>query len=165
MLPRLPKEIDAFEWADKQANIRGELEINSFDRLSELLFDSGGTVKLDLNFGKQGRLTAVEGHLSATLVLKCQRCLEALEWQIDDDIKLGVVSSTEHINRLPEGYEPLLLAEDGLVLLNTLVEDELLLRLPDIPKHQHECLIPITAGNQLAAVAGEKPKKRTLFPF
>ncbi|MBM4206886.1 MAG: metal-binding protein [Gammaproteobacteria bacterium] len=163
MLPRLPKEIDAFELADRHANIRGELEIGSFDRLSELLFDNAGTVTFDLTFSKQGRLTAVEGHLSATLVLKCQRCLDALEWPIDNDIKLGVVISSEQIRRLPEGYEPLLLAENGLISLMTLVEDELLLCLPDIPKHRYECSVPLTSENRQTAVSGVKTKKETPF--
>ncbi|CAG7857306.1 hypothetical protein MCAMS1_02079 [biofilm metagenome] len=163
MLPRLPKEIDAFEWADRNASIKGELEVSKFDRLSEFLFDDSGKAALEVTFGKKGRLTVIEGHIAATLALKCQRCLEAIHWHIDTNINLGVVGSLEQINKLPEGFEPLLLADDGLLQLKTLIEDELLLYLPDIPKHQYECPIPLIKKDRIGILPEDNTKKVNPF--
>jgi uncharacterized protein len=160
---RLPKEIDANELADRNASIKGQLEISNFDRLSELLFDDVGKIVVDVTFSKKGRLATIEGHISAVLALKCQRCLDAISWQIDDDIKLGIVSTVDQVNRLPEGFEPLILTEDGLIQLKTLVEDELLLCLPDIPKHQHECSIPLVTSDRFGALPDENTKKANPF--
>lgn len=53
---------------------------------------------------------------------------------------LWVWSARRRRPRLPAGYEPLLAADDGISVAE-LVEDELLLALPQIPRHQdlREC--------------------------
>lgn len=145
MSSRLPHEIDAMDLADRNANIQGDLEISCFDRLADVLADNTGTVAVTLTFGKKGRLATIEGHVSAVLAVKCQRCLDTIEWPIDNDIQLGIVSSAEQVKNLPRGVEPLLLPEDGKIQLKALVEDELLLGLPDIPKHQVDCLPPLVS--------------------
>ena len=97
-------------------------------------------------FGKAGKLATVEGHISAVLALKCQRCLEAVEWPVTGDIHLGIVGSLAQADRLPEGYEPLMLEDEGKIPLKNIVEDELLLSLPSIPKHDNDCSAPNMPG-------------------
>ncbi len=160
MSSRLPRELDAMELADRNASIQGDLEIRCFDRLADVLADNTGTVAVALTFGKKGRLATVDGHVSAVLAVKCQRCLDSLEWPIDNDIKLGVVSSVAQANNLPLGFEPLLLADDGKIQVKVLVEDELLLSLPDIPKHQDDCLAPVVR-EQPGSVSDDNATKKT----
>jgi uncharacterized protein len=64
--------------------------------------------------------------------------LEALEWTISSEVKLGIVTTIEQADKLPDFFEPLML-EGETLLLKELVEDELLLALPTFPKHAHEC--------------------------
>jgi uncharacterized protein len=148
MLARLPNFIDPLLLADRNANIEGELPISSLDRIAGLLSDDVGCVSVKLFFGREGKLATIEGHISAVLALKCQRCLEPVEWPISSDIKLGIVSTLERANNLPEGYEPLLLIEEGKSSLTGIVEDELLLILPGIPKHQDDCAAPDVPNNK-----------------
>jgi uncharacterized protein len=148
MLARLPKLIDPLLLADRNASIDGELPVSSFDRITELLANDLGKVKVKLFFVRDGRLATIEGHVSAVLALKCQRCLEAVEWPVSGDIKLAVVNSLEQANKLPDGYEPLLLVEEGAVPLKNIIEDELLLSLPNIPKHQNDCVMPNISNNK-----------------
>lgn len=152
MLARLPNIIDPLLLADRNARIEGELPLSSFDRIAELLSNDAGNVAVRLFFGKEGNLAKVEGHISAVLALKCQRCLESVEWPISSDIKLGVVGSLEQANNLPEGYEPLLLIDEDKIPLKNIVEDELLLSLPSIPKHQDGCLAPNIPNNKPEAI-------------
>ena len=93
MLARLPKLIDPLLLADKNAVIEGQLVVSSFDRMAELLANATDNVAFKLFFSREDKLAKIEGHLSAVLALKCQRCLEALEWPINSDIKLGIVST------------------------------------------------------------------------
>ena len=81
------------------------------------------------------------------LPLKCQRCLEVLEWAVAYDFKLGIVSSFAQADGLPEGFEPLMLPEDGKVSVKDIVEDEILIILPDIPKHAADCVVAPSPGN------------------
>jgi uncharacterized protein len=149
MLARLPKFIDPLLLADRNANIEGELPISSLERLTGLLANDAGNVAVKLFFGREGRLATIDGHISAVLALKCQRCLEPLEWSVNSDIKLGIVNSLERANNLPEDYEPLLLIEEDKIPLVSIVEDELLLILPSIPKHQDGCETPNVPNNKL----------------
>lgn len=148
MLAQLPKFIDPLLLADRNARIEGELALSSFDRMTDLLSNDAGNVLVKLFFGREGKLATIEGHVSTVLGLKCQRCLEPVEWPISSDIKLGIVSSLDQANNLPEGYEPLLLIDEDKIPLKNIVEDELLLNIPGIPKHQNDCATPNNPNNK-----------------
>ncbi len=138
MLDRLPKYIDPLHLADKRSVLKGQIPLSCFDRLAELVLNDTGSVSVDLSFGREGKLAFIEGKIESTLNLVCQNCLQAVTWPIDNAIKLGVVNSIEEAGRLPDDFEPFLLEQDK-VLLKDIVEDELLLILPQFPKHSHDC--------------------------
>lgn len=154
MLDRLPEYIDPLHLADKRGTLKGQIPLRSLDRLAALLVNDAGTISVDLFFGREGRLAKVEGHIETVLELECQNCLEAVEWPVDCAIKLGIVSSIDQANRLPEDYEPLLVAEDK-ILLKDLIEDEILLILPAFPKHQHTCFVPKFDNNRVASLVND----------
>lgn len=139
MLDRLPKYIDPLHLADKRSVLKGLIPLNCFDRLAALLLDDAGSVAVDLNFSREGKLAIIEGKIESELHLVCQNCLQDLAWPIDNRIRLAVVNSIDEADRLPGDYEPLLLDEEK-ILLKDIVEDELLLILPQYPKHPHDCL-------------------------
>ncbi|MGZ8226977.1 MAG: YceD family protein [Methylococcaceae bacterium] len=140
MLDRLPEYIDPLQLADKQGALKGQMPLNSLDRLAEMLIDNTGYISVELFFSREGRLAIIEGKLETVLQLTCQNCLQALEWPVEASVKLGIVTSMDQANRLPEEYEPLLVDEEK-ILVKDFLEDELLLILPTFPKHPHHCLI------------------------
>lgn len=140
MLARLPEYIDPLHLADKRGELKGQIPVSSLDRLADMLFDDTGAVAVELFFGREGRLAKVEGQLETVLELKCQNCLQAVQWPVKHSVKLGVVTSIDQADRLPEDYEPLLVNGEERILLKNIVEDELLLILPTFPKHAHNCL-------------------------
>ncbi|HEY8035487.1 MAG TPA: YceD family protein [Methylobacter sp.] len=139
MLARLPEYIDPLHLADKRGELKGQIPISRLDRLADILFSDTGTVTVELFFGREGRLAKVEGQIETVLELECQNCLQAIQWPVKNTVKLGIVTSLDQADRLPEDYEPLLV-DEGKILLKNIVEDELLLILPTFPKHQHQCL-------------------------
>jgi uncharacterized protein len=56
-------------------------------------------------------------------------------WPVASDLRLGIVSSLDEADRLPDSLEPFLLSGDVRVSLDELVEDELLLSIPPVPQH------------------------------
>jgi uncharacterized protein len=152
MLARLPELIDPIQLADRNASLEGELAVNSLDRLAEMLSKDAGSVTVKLFFGRLGKLATIEGHIAAVLMLKCQRCLEPVEWSIDSEIKLGIVTSLAQADKLLDGYEPFLLIDEDKIPLKNIVEDELLLSLPDIPKHINDCIESNLSQNKLDPV-------------
>ena len=81
------------------------------------LCDPEGYVDLDLQFGKQGRLPLIEGHVAAQLVLECQCCLGPMEWNIDSKVRLGIVESVDAALLLPEDTEALIVEPDVEVIV------------------------------------------------
>ena len=77
----------------------------------------------------------IKGALQTGIELVCQRCLEPLRLALDVTVSLGLVHGEAEADRLPEEYEPLLVPE-GVIRVADLVEDELLLALPRIPRHE-----------------------------
>jgi uncharacterized protein len=138
MLDRLPHEIDPIAFADKQRTLQGRIPLNKLKRLADLLLDNNGQVEIDLSFAKDGRLAIVRGTLKTELVLQCRNCLEALNFPLALQVHLAVVHSLEQVERLAGEYEPLMLEQEKIPL-HELVEDELLLALPDFPRHDYEC--------------------------
>ena len=124
--------------------------------------NNDGVVNVSLYFGREGRIPYVDGNLETTLLLTCQKCLQGVEFKVNNAVKLGIVTSIEYVARLPLEYEPLLVEEETL-LLSTLVEDELLLSLPDYPKHEYDCVVEGVAKDIVSAFEEIAPKKPNPF--
>ena len=131
----LPEHIDPFRYAEQTLTLKGFVSLSDMSRLTGSLSSTAGEVTADLQFGidEQG-LAFIKGHLRAMLILQCQRCLEPFNYEIISDFLLGLVNNLDEANALPATYEPALVQE-GELALRELIEDELILNLPIIPKH------------------------------
>ena len=163
MLSRLPETIDPTHLADIRGELKGQVPISSLDRLTKMLTIDSGSVDVDLYFSREGRIPKVEGRIKAILHLQCQNCLEAVEWSFDETIKLGIVTTIEQANRLPEELEPLMIEEEK-ILLKSIIEDEILLNLPAFPKHEYECfVVEINTNTNEQLVNEETPSRKNPF--
>jgi uncharacterized protein len=135
MSSRLPDWIDPFEFAEKRRRLQGELPLADMERVQEYLLEREGVFRVNLSFAKVGRLPVVTGTVEGELVLRCQVCLASLVWPVRSKISLGVVSSLDEADRLPEIYDPLMVEGDSMWRIIDLVEDELLLAIPHVPRH------------------------------
>ena len=144
MFERLPERFDPFEYVDKKRRIRGLLPLAVMDRVGDALSSRQGKVRIELEFMREGRWAVLSGRVEADLVLRCQCCLENLDWPVRSEVHLGVVRSIDEANLLPEELEPLLVEAGCRVVLLDLVQDELLLAVPVIPQHR-DCKAPGSA--------------------
>jgi uncharacterized protein len=139
MLDRLPVHIDPVNFAERGKRLSGAIKISELTRLSDMLLDNSGVVEIDISFDKEARLSTIQGEIKANLIVECQSCLKQVVLPISRHFKLGLVSSLEQADRLTSDCEPLML-ENEKVSLNELIEDELLLALPDFPRHDYQCV-------------------------
>ncbi|MGD8908506.1 MAG: YceD family protein [Chromatiales bacterium] len=136
MSQHIPDRLDPWRFADLGKVVNGVMRLDSLPRLSRCLLDAGGGVSFDLRFGRDNeRRATLTGSISADLVLECQRCLEAVTLPVNADVSLAFVEGIEQAGRLPEELDPCLVA-DGRVLFRDLIEDELLLTLPQVAMHE-----------------------------
>ena len=132
----LPDLLDPWRAADSRAVLTGRLPLASLARLRGLLLDTAGDVSFRLEFSRdEERRAVLHCEVAATLRLRCQRCLESLYHAVDTSMDLAPVSGMEEERRLPERYDPLPVSA-RLIRPMDLIEDELLLALPQIPMHE-----------------------------
>ena len=139
-VPPLPDKINPWQLAANDERLDGDLALAGMPRLA-VLNRAEGRVSVSLTAGvdERGR-RFIAGRLRADLELVCQRCLGPLRLPLDVTVSLGLIRSETEIERLDDRYEPLLVP-DGDIAVANLVEDELLLALPQIPRHEdrREC--------------------------
>lgn len=132
-------DLDIF--AEREAEMHGEIELKQLPRLRDMLHADGGSVRVGLRFGpRHAGWLGMHMECETTLQLLCQRCLEPMNLRVATMTKLGLVESTASESLLPDAYEPVSL--DGeRVKLAQFVEDELLITVPLVPKHERleEC--------------------------
>lgn len=134
----IPEYIDPQRYAEQGLSLTGILKIADMARLSANLANNEAIVAVKLQFGvDEQKITYLNGHIDTKLALRCQRCMEPLVYEIMSDFSLGVVTTLDEANSLPELYEPAM-ATEGNLALRELIEDEIILNLPIIPKHEPE---------------------------
>jgi len=154
MLNRLPEQVEPLRLAEVGRAFRGEVAVSRLQRLAPDLRSHEGALQVELHFGLDERqVYALTGSIRGVLELTCQRCLEAVAVPIDIRLRLGIVTSEAEAERLPEGYDMLLAGRDPVVVAE-LVEDEIILALPLIPRHSDAAQCGMQPED--AAVPGRK---------
>ncbi len=165
MSPRFPDFVDPWRMADQGKLFSGCAAIADLPRLAAAVSDAEGEIKLQLVFDRRDeRRASVTGFVQADLILECQRCLSPMPVSVESQLNIALVRSAEEAERLPEHYDPLLVDEPRIRLLD-IVEDELLLSLPQVARHKEgECCADL---NQEAAepVAGFAASDERPNPF
>ena len=138
MQKKLPETVDFLKQVERNACFEGVWPVARFERLAEAICTARGDVAVRLKFGIRAGTQCLDGHVEAELVLRCERCLEPVTKTIESDFRFGLVSSEDEAELLPREFEPLLVSGSE-VSLPDLVEDELLLSLPIVARHEEAC--------------------------
>jgi uncharacterized protein len=91
--------------------------------------DGDGTVRLDFRIDEQGRAW-VRGHVEQPVDAACQRCLERFARRLAVDFDLCIAPEGDDATELGAGVD-VLVAEGDTLSIADIVEDELLLGLPE----------------------------------
>jgi len=136
MSRHVPDFVNSTRATEGDFSITGQLAFSRMKRLLEVVSNPEGIAELELNFSVDGqRIANVRGRVHADVTLTCQRCLEAMTVPIDVNVHLGIVASEDAAKRLPEYYDPLVVHGEQL-LIAEVVEDEIILALPAVPRHE-----------------------------
>lgn len=141
-----PSKVDVALFAKRGRQLRAPMDVASLPRLTGLLADESGEVLLDLQFEQdRGRRPVIRGTISATVNVTCQRCLEPMALLLEPQVYVAMIESEDQANTLPEELDPLL-CPGGEVALVEFVQDELILALPVIARHEGDVSCrPLTA--------------------
>ncbi|MEW8584642.1 MAG: YceD family protein [Candidatus Thiodiazotropha sp.] len=146
--------MDPWRFADLGKEFGGELPLDTFSRLSACLLRPVGNVSFKLVFSRdRERRATLGGWLKAVLSLQCQHCLEEVERPVDIRLSTVFVQGLDEAEMLPEEVDPWLVEEDQVVF-RELIEDELLLALPQVAMHE-----PGACHAPAAEMIEERPKE------
>lgn len=151
----LPEYIDVLRLAKANQSLSGKLDLAKMHRLSESLLKAEGRVNVKLNFS-QGANGAcyIQGEVRTDLPLICQRCTKPMQLNVNHQFTLAPVRSEAMAEKLPDDVEPVLIPDDEKLCLSDMIEDELILQLPIIPKHTEvECSVKIEPDEPLGSEA------------
>lgn len=127
--------------------VQATVPVERFGRLVESLLEPVGTVTFEFQGERddEGKLY-VDLSIRGDLVLQCQRCLEAVVWPCEVQNRLLLLRPGEALpeDELENDDVDALEVEPVTDLL-ALVEDEVLLAMPLVPRH-NDCEPPVKAG-------------------
>jgi uncharacterized protein len=140
----------------------GRAAIADLPRLAKVVLGAEGDIELQLEFKRdQEKRACVSGSVKADLLLECQRCLNPMLVPIESQLNIALVKSVEEAERLPEYYDPLLLDEPRIRLLD-IVEEELLLSMPQVSRHETgECSSDLCQEAEQSIAGREEPGERS----
>jgi uncharacterized protein len=122
--------------ANRGVTLGGELTIGKLTRLKSLLHSDVGSVSATLRFRQRGDgWLATELEYRAAVELVCQRCLEPFRHELADTANVVLADAAAVPTAVPEGFEPFEL-EAGRLQPAELVEEELIVAIPLVPKHE-----------------------------
>ncbi len=130
---KIDQPVDMRRLVASKSSISGDWPLARLERLRDLLEDTKGEVEYRLQFDTDEWGNAfVDVTTRAALNLLCQRSLHVYAEVVDRSQRLGLIETEADEAALPEGYEPHLLSDQPIRLID-LVEDELILSLPLVP--------------------------------
>jgi len=152
--------IDALEFARNGREIRGEIPIYELSRLTDMLLDSTGTLAYVLRGARISDGDVLEVAVSGLVHLRCQRCLDDLEFPVEVSSRLKLASA-EELDAVDDEDEDEYIEASSQLDVVGLVEDELLLSLPFAPRHPDGVCSSVSEGlqqsaNPFAVLAGLK---------
>jgi len=141
MHQQLPREIDPFRFANSGIRLTGQIPLSSMRRLAEQLVSDDGMVDVDMHFDiDETGLPFMKGRFQTSIQLICERCMSQMTLQMDIPALLGIIRHERKVEGLAEQYEPWIIDDAKQVDPALMVEDELILALPIVPKHDYVCL-------------------------
>ena len=130
--------IDGFEFASAGAIQQGVWPLKDFQRLRDMLASEAGevTYRVQGTRDERGR-PALRVKVEGTLQLRCQRCLEALPFEVKVEDLLVLAATLSEIHAEPaDAYAPDRIVAGKEMPVRELIEDELILALPYAPRHE-----------------------------
>ena len=133
----LPLQFDPVLFAKQGRKVSGQIAAKELPRVAEAVSkNDAGSISVTMSFSVSSlQFPMVQGTIEGSIVQTCQRCLQDAEVQIDQQFELLLINPQSQELASKEGYE--LFEYDGqFVSTLELIEDEVILAMPIVVKHE-----------------------------
>ena len=135
MVKALPKRFNPYLLARDGTRFELKFPQSQMQRLSGILSTSENDVQVTALFSRRKDLIVISGRLTTVYSVECQRCLEPMNVEVSEPFELVFVENEDKAIELPKELDPVILDDKGQIHVADLFEDELILHVPEIPKH------------------------------
>ena len=126
------------ELAGRKARISRSVEAVDLKRFSALCdCPDAVRVRLEFRFDRHG-VVWMDGELAARVAVECHRCLEPMPVALESDFSVAIADSEAQASRLGAEQDVLCVEGDEAGIAE-LIEDELILALPERPCSAADC--------------------------
>jgi uncharacterized protein len=142
----------------------GTIALSKMKRLAKLLVEANGEASFVAAFkSNMDKQVILDLQVEAELPLVCQASLEVYNEQVRRHSELAVIDDENQQEDVPDSYEPVL-TENGRLAIASVVEDELLLGLPQIPRKPGLDKVEYSTGGKIRkSVEPQKGTRKNPF--
>jgi uncharacterized protein len=131
------RAVDIERLADAGERVDFDTPLEVFPRLAGELASAAGRASGHVAVSRERGQPVAAISVHAVLPLVCQRCLRPVDVEVRSESRVALVADLDGADRLDSSVEPVVV-EEGRVALRDLVEEELLLAVPLVPRHEEE---------------------------
>ncbi len=151
------RPVDVTRLADAREVCEFDVDLAEFPRLEDQLARQGARARGSLRVDRERAVPVVDVAVRAEVPLTCQRCLGVVEVAVESAARVAIVADLAAADALPADLDPFI-AADGRVALRELAEEQLLLALPLVARHEDDAQCAAAkAAAEPAALVTQKP--------
>lgn len=170
----IPESLSASQALTREEQVSGALSAAGLERVASMAMPGQDDLYVALAFHRDAaRQGWISGTIRGRLRLECRTCLQEFAWPFEARVNLALAHSEAEEERLMERAESYLVVDDR-VMLHEVVEDEVLLTVPMMPRcpacengrppeHASPLQVPVKTGGLAAlkelSLKGVKPAR------
>lgn len=131
----LPIRFDPVLFAKQGRTLSGEIPVREMSRVASVAYDHAVEVKMSFSSSSL-KFPMVKGTIAGSIVQTCQRCMGEALVKLEHEFELVMITAESLSLASKEGHE-IFEYEGQLVETIELIEDEVILTLPIVPKHEN----------------------------
>ncbi|HIB27845.1 YceD family protein [Candidatus Thioglobus sp.] len=135
----IPTNIKLLSFSKKGLIFSQIFSVKDFPRINEIVTNPNDKITVDLSFFiENNRIPCIEGNVKLEVALDCQRCLTEVKLQLNPVFKLAFIIHENQADELDDSFETILNADEEFSTIE-FITDEVLITIPMIPMHSHDC--------------------------
>ena len=133
---KLPQSVIVRKLVDSRAILAGYVVPERLPRVDGAVSAFVGNFQVELDFGlNESKKSKIDVQINGDVEMQCQRCLEPVTVPVSIETTLTVAAHDEEARAQIKDYEPILLNDEGVLDIDALIEEEILLSLPVVAMH------------------------------
>lgn len=162
----IPPYVDTRKVFLQDGKLIGSILFSRMPRFEECLLEKDGNVQVELEFStNKSKQRVIIGKLKTSAPVACQRCLDAVQIDLEDSFTLALIRQESDIAKLEDSLDPWI-CEDHKLDIAALIEEQLLLCLPIVSTHDDKnCLASLGYNEQKDAGLSDAVSDSSKNPF